>query len=411
MTPKPSTRVDGASEPPVHASTTRLLAVACGLIAANVYYAQPLVGPISAAVGLPVEAAGFIVTLTQIGYGAGLLLIVPLGDMFENRRLIQIVLGLAALALAGAAMSTRPLPLLLSALGIGIGSVAVQIIVPYATHLAPEAVRGQVIGKIMSGLMFGIMLARPAASFITELLSWHAVFALSALLMMLLAAVLGRSLPARQPTPKVRYFDLLRSMVRLVLTTPALRRRALYQACLFGAFSLFWTIVPLLLAGPDYGLSQAGIALFALAGAAGAIAAPIAGRIADSGRHRMATCLAILIVAACFPLTRLVAPTSSMALVLLVAAAILLDLGVSVNLILGQRQIFVLGAEFRSRLNGIYIATFFGGGAIGSALGGWAYARGGWTSASSIGVSLPLIALLYWTSEGSKSTRSPQSSR
>lgn len=380
-------------------SRTLLLAVACGLIAANVYYAQPLVGPISAAIGLPPAGAGLIVTLTQIGYGAGLLLVVPLGDMFENRRLIQIVLCFDALALAGAALSTRPSPLLLSALCIGVGSVAVQIIVPYATHIAPEAVRGQLIGRIMSGLMFGIMLARPAASLITELLSWHAVFALSSVLMAGLAWVVGRGFPLRRPPPGMRYADLLTSLGRLVLTTPALRRRSLYQAGLFAAFSLFWTIVPLMLAGPPFGLSQGGIALFGLAGAAGALAAPVAGRIADSGRHRLATGLAILTVAEAFPLTWLHVPSPGIALALLVSAAILIDLGVSVNLILGQRQIFALGAEYRSRLNGLYIAAFFVGGAFGSALGSFAYARGGWGYASAIGLALPLLALAYFVTE------------
>jgi predicted MFS family arabinose efflux permease len=378
---------------------TFLLAAACGLTAANIYYAQPLAGPIGAALGLSAEATGLIVTLTQIGYGLGLLLIVPLGDLIENRRLTLVLLAIATLALLGAGLSTQPLPFLLSALGIGIGTVAVQVLVPYAAHLAPEAVRGRVVGNVMSGLMLGIMLARPVASFITQISSWHIVFYASAATMLLLAAVLARTLPARMPAGRLRYSELLASMGKLVRTTPVLRRRALYHAGLFAAFSLFWTTTPLLLAGSEFGLSQGEIALFALAGVAGAIAAPITGRVADRGWSRPATGCAMLAVAVAFLMTHIAEPGSHWALGLLVAAAILLDFGVSANMTLGQRAIFGLGADVRARLNGLYMTTFFLGGAIGSALGGWAYAHGGWMLASRIGFALPVLALGYFATE------------
>jgi predicted MFS family arabinose efflux permease len=250
---------------------TFLLAVACGLIVANLYYAQPLVGPISASLGLSPEAAGLIVTMAQMGYVAGLLLIVPLGDLFENRNLVLCVIGVAAVALFGAALSTQPLPFLFAALLIGLGSVAVQILIPYAAHLAPEAARGRVVGDVTTGLMIGIMLARPASSFIASISSWHVVYVFSGTVMVVLAIVLFCALPRRTPKAQIRYGALLASMGLLFMTTPILRRRALYQAFLFGAFSLFWTTIPLLLAGPEFHMSQRGIALFALAGA---VAAP-----------------------------------------------------------------------------------------------------------------------------------------
>jgi predicted MFS family arabinose efflux permease len=290
--------------PGIPAWLTLVLATACGLIAANVYYAQPLVGPISASLGLSPQAAGLIVTMTQLGYGAGLLLVVPLGDQFENRRLVLAILCVAMLALVGAAMSTHAAMFLSAALLIGLGSVAVQVLVPYAAHLAPEAVRGRAVGNVMSGLMLGIMLARPAASFIADTLTWHAVFVISAVAMAGLGIVLRIALPRRQPTPGLGYGTLLASMARLARHTPILQRRAIYHACLFGAFSLFWTTVPLLLAD-TFHLSQNGIALFALAGVAGAIAAPIAGRAADRGWSRPATGAAIIAVAASFLLSRL----------------------------------------------------------------------------------------------------------
>ncbi|MFC0708143.1 MFS transporter [Azorhizophilus paspali] len=378
---------------------TPLLAAACGLVVANLYYAQPLAGPISQSLGLSPQLAGLIVTMTQVGYGLGLLLIVPLGDLLENRRLVtaQIVAVTAALLLA--AFSTHALPFLAAAWLIGIGSVAVQVMVPFAAHFAPEHMRGQVVGNVMSGLMFGIMLARPVASFVADLLSWHAVFALSAAVMVLLATVLWRTLPERRPEQRIGYLALLASLGRLWRNTPALRRRALYQACLFAAFSLFWTVTPLLLASPAFGLSQSGIALFALVGVAGALCAPVAGRLADRGLTRAGSATAMVLVAAAFALTHLAPAGSHTALTLLVLAGVVLDAGVTANLVLGQRLIYMLGAEQRSRLNGLYMATFFAGGAIGSTLGAWAYAHGGWTLASSIGLALPLAALLYFSTE------------
>ena len=196
------------------------------------------------------------------------------------------------------------------------------------------------------------MLARPASSFIAEFLPWHMVFFISAAVLVVLAIVLARALPPRIPQAGLSYGALLSSMGWLVATTPILRRRSLYHAFMFAAFSLFWTTAPLLLSGPDFGLSQGQIALFALAGAAGAIAAPISGRLADKGWSYAATRLSMISVAAAFLVTH-IAPVGSMwALGLLTFAAILLDFGVVTNLVMGQRAIFVLGAEYRSRLNG-----------------------------------------------------------
>jgi predicted MFS family arabinose efflux permease len=385
--------------PSISSWITFLLAVSCGLICANIYYAQPLVGPIAADLGLSPQAAGLVVTMTQLGYGAGLLLIVPLGDLIENRKLVLAVMALGALALIGAALSTQPLPFLIAALCVGLGSVTVQILVPYAGHLAPAHIRGRVVGNVMTGLMLGIMLARPASSFVASVSSWHTVYALSAAIMVVLALVLHRALPERKPLAQLHYGALLASMVHLALKTPVLRRRGLYQAGLFGAFSLFWTTVPLVLAGPAFQLSQTGIALFALAGAAGAVSAPIAGRVADRGWTQIATAIAMLLTAGGFALTQLATLGSKASLALFVAAAIAIDFGVQGNVVLGYRALFALGAEHRSRINGIYMTTFFLAGAAGSAVGVWAYAHGGWTLAAAIGSALPLAALLYLATE------------
>jgi predicted MFS family arabinose efflux permease len=247
--------------------------------------------------------------------------------------------------------------------------------------------------------MIGIMLARPASSFIASISSWHVVYIFSGTVMVVLAIVLFCALPRRTPKAQLGYRALLASMGLLFMTTPILRRRALYQAFLFGAFSLFWTTIPLLLAGPEFHMSQRGIALFALAGVAGAVAAPIAGRVADRGWSRAATGAAMLISALAFLLTLVGDAGSTTSLVLLVAAAIPLDFGVQGNVVLDYRALFILGAEYRSRLNGLYMATFFLAGAAGSGLGAWAFARGGWELASCIGLALPALALIYFATE------------
>lgn len=377
-----------------------LLATAVGTIAANLYYAQPLVAMISRSLGLAPELAGLVVTFTQAGYGLGVLLIVPLGDILESRRLVLTMIGVTILGLLGLTFAKQAIPYFAAALATGLGASTVQILVPYAAHFASEEQRGQVAGKLTSGLMTGIMLSRPTASLLADVLGWHAVFVLSAILMALLMFVLYKLLPPRQPRNKdLRYSTLVRSMIDLLFSTPTLRRRAIYQAFLFGAFCLFWTAAPLYLGDGDFHLSQSAIALFALVGVSGAIAAPFAGKAADRGWTNAATAVAMIASSVSFLLSHFFPAGSSGALGALVIAAVLLDAGVTAGLVLGQRAIFSLAPEFRSRLNGLYIAMIFVGGACGSALGAWAYAHGAWDLTSKVGVLMPLLALFYFFTE------------
>ncbi|WP_158818711.1 MFS transporter [Methylocapsa sp. S129] len=386
----------GAAEKPVSAGMTFLLAAACGLTAANIYYAQPLIGLIAPAVGLGETAASLIVTVTQVGYGIGLVLLVPLGDLVENRSLTFWTLCAAVVALLAAAFAPSAPMFLAAALLIGIASVAAQMLLPIAAHLAPDATRGRTIGNVMSGLLLGIMLARPISSLIADAFGWRAVFGVSALAIAALAFALRGLLPRRRPKVDHGYVALIASMWALLRDTPLLRRRAAYQAALFAAFSLYWTAVPLELAGPTFGLSQRGIALFALAGAGGALSAPVVGRIADRGWGRASTGVSMAVVAVAFLLARIGGHGSMIALL---AAGILLDAGVQGNQVVGQRVIYGLGAEARSRLNGLYIAIFFVGGAVGSSIASLAYTLGGWERVSWIGLAFPLIALLLFATE------------
>ncbi len=388
-----------SSEKNIPAWLILFLAAACGIIVANLYYAQPLVGVISSSIGLSEGSSGLIVTLTQIGYVVGLLLIVPLGDIVENRKLVVASLLLTGAALAVTALSKQVVPFLAASFAVGLGSVAAQVLVPFASYLASDSSRGRVVGNVMSGLLLGIMLSRPLSSLVADFLGWHAVFALSAAAVIILAIVLSKVLPARKPVTNTRYTALLASMWHLLRTTPILRRRATYHAFVFATFSLFWTTVPQLLSSPLFHFSQMDIALFALVGVAGAVAAPVAGRLADRGWTKPATGIALTTVVISMLLPLVFHTGSITGIVILVVSAILLDAGVSANLVLGQRALFSLSPETRSRLNGLFMAIFFFGGAIGSAVGGWAYATGGWSVALWIGMALPIVAILYFATE------------
>jgi predicted MFS family arabinose efflux permease len=401
MPPLDSTRAGAGLAPSRPAPTLStglilLFAVATGAVAANLYYAQPLVGLIGPAVGLSPHAASLVVTLTQLGYGAGLILLVPAGDLLENRRLVGITLCFTTAALLLAAAAQSAWTFLMASLLIGITSSAAQMLVPIAAHLAPAESRGRVVGKVMSGLLLGILLARPTASQASRPAGWRSVFVVSAVAMGGLVALLMRKLPHRQPADGPGYGEMLRSMVRLALTTRVLQRRAAYHAPLFAAFSLFWTAAPLELAGPDFGLTQRGIALFALAGAAGAVAAPLAGYAADHGWSRPATLFAILTVAVAFAIGHF---GGTQSVFVLAVAGIVLDFGVQTNLVVGQRAIFALSPAIRSRLNGLYMASFFMGGAVGSALASPAFQNGGWRLVSWIGIALPMMSLLVFLTE------------
>jgi predicted MFS family arabinose efflux permease len=378
---------------------TLLLATACGMIVANLYYAQTLVGPIARATGLAPELAGFIVTLTQVGYALGLLFLVPLGDLLENRRLVVTALAFSAVALLVASLSTNGAVFLAAALAIGLSSVAAQVLVPFAAHLSKEATRGATVGKVVSGLLLGIMLARPVASLVADHANWHVVFGGAAVLMAVLAVVLFKNLPQRHPQAPLPYPKLIGSLWHLVLHTPVLRRRALYQAGLFGSFSLFWTVVPQELTSVEFGLSQTGVAIFALVGMAGAIASPVAGRLADSGHTLFATAAALVLGIVGYALPLFSTNSHTLALAILVAASIILDMAVAASLVLGQRAIFALAADIRSRLNGLFFALTFAGGALGSALGGWMYASHGWHAALLTGMAFVAIAFAGWLVE------------
>ena len=380
-----------------------LLAASCGIIVANIYYTQPLIGLIGPQVGLSAHAASLIVSLTQLGYTAGLLLLVPLGDLVENRKLMVATIAACIPALLLTATARDGTVLLAAAALTGFTAVAVQMLIPLAAHLTPEARRGQVVGLVTSGLLAGILFGRPIASVIAALSSWRMVFFFSAALMAALAVLLRVALPRRQPQGGYHYGTLLGSLITLPVKFPVLRQRAAYQAAAFGSFTLFWTGVPLYLA-QHFGYTQRGIAVFALVGAAGVLAAPIAGRLADRGHSNIGTAGAMLGIAAAFGLAWLGAVAHSV--VVLALAGVALDAGVQCSLVIGQRAIYLLQPELRSRLNGMFMAIFFLGGATASAVTSTLLIHAGWGGLCALGAGVQALALAYFLAVITRARRS-----
>ncbi|MER6976741.1 MFS transporter [Streptomyces carpinensis] len=372
-----------------------LLAVASGMTVANLYYAQPLLSSLSAVFHTSTATTGALITLTQVGYVIGMLFLVPLGDRLEKRNLITVLLAVTTVALVAAGLATSFPMLLIASLVSGATSVVAQVLVPFAAGLAPDHARGRVVGRVMSGLLTGILLSRTLSSLVSDLAGWRVVFLGSAALMAVLAVALRAALPQHAPTTTMPYHHVLRSTVRLARTHPALLRRGLYQAAMFGAFSAFWTTVSFVLTGPRFHYSSVGVGVFALVGAAGAAVAPFAGHWADRGLVRPMTGIAFVVAALAFAL----AGFGGHSVVLIALAAILVDTAVQTTLILGQHTIYQLDSAARARLNSAFIATFFAGGAVGSQLGSVVYHAGGWSALTVLGAALPLIALLYWTTE------------
>ncbi|MEO6953668.1 MAG: MFS transporter [Polyangia bacterium] len=373
-----------------------LFAVACGLAVANTYYAQPLIGQIATDVGLTTGTAGLVMTMTQLGYGVGLLLLVPLADVLENRRVVVLALGGAVLGLLAVSTSRGQAQFFAASFVVGIAATATHVLVPFVSHLAPPERRGRIVGNVMSGLLAGVMLARPFASLVASAFGWRAVFSTSAVMMVVLLLALLYALPQRRPEGTLRYGRAIASLGRLFVTTPLLRRRAFYQGMMFAAFNFFWTCSALLLT-TTFGLTQRGLAAFALAGAAGALAAPWAGRLADRGLTHLGTGLAL--AAASLAMVGVGVAGAHGSLVFLVAGALVLDGAVQVCQVLGMRSLYMLVPEERGRLNGLYMALIFGCGAAASVSSTAIYATWGWLPVCCVGAGLVALALAAWATE------------
>lgn len=382
-----------ANRPVMTPAMVALFAVACGVSAANLYYAQPLLPQIARGLHAGTSETALVVTAAQIGYGFGLALIVPLGDVLIRRRLVPGLLVLAAAALGVAAVAPDIGVLIGAVAAAGVCSVAAQVLVPFSATLAGDAERGRVVGSVMSGLLVGILLARTFSGLIADAAGWRTVFVVAAVVVLAMAILLSRTLPGEHKSrPHLVYSDLLRSVVRLLASEPVLRLRAAIGGLAFATFNVIWTSLAFLLVGPPYHYTEAVIGLFGLLGAAGALAASFSGRLADRGFERWVSGTSLLVTAAAFGLLAL----GRHQLWALLLGILVADAGIQAVHIQNQQLIFAIDPAARSRLNTAYMVTYFAGGAIGSATTGAAFAAGGWDAVVLLGTAYSGAALVLW---------------
>lgn len=369
-----------------------LMSVATGLAVASNYYAQPLLDTIAHAFSLSPGLAGVIVTAAQLGYAAGLLFLVPLGDMFERRRLIVLMTMLAAVGLLITATSQTLWMMILGTALTGLFSVVAQLLVPLAATLATPERRGRVVGTVMSGLLLGILLARTVAGLLASLGGWRTVFWVASVLMVLMALALWRGLPKVEEKSTLNYPQLLRSIVTLFAHDSVLRTRALLGCLSFASFSILWTSMAFLLASPPFNYSEATIGLFGLAGAAGALGARPAGGLADKGKAHLTTTFGLVMLLLSWGAIALGASS----VLALIVGILVLDLTVQGVHITNQSVIYHSHPDARNRLTAGYMTSYFIGGAGGSLISASAWQHAGWYGVCTAGALVSLLALLVW---------------
>ncbi|MGY0020903.1 MFS transporter [Streptomyces sp. YJ-C3] len=396
--------VNTAPDPSGRPSTRLVLlfAVACGSAVANVYFAQPLLVTLGEQFGLGSGLLGAIVTVTQLGYAAGLFLLVPLGDLVNRRRLITLQLGLLAVALLIAGLAPAVAALLISLAAVGALAVVAQTMVAAAAHLTAPAFRGRVVGAVTSGVITGILLARTVAGVVADVAGWRAVYLLAAALTAALAVLLRRALPADPPrTVTLPYRRLLSSTVGLFARHPLLRVRGLLALLVFAAFSTLWSSVVQPLSSPPWSLTHTAVGAFGLAGAAGAAAAGAAGRRNDRGLAQRTTGTALVLLAVSWlPLA-----LTRQSLWALAVGAVLLDFAVQAVHVTNQSLIYAVLPDAGSRIIGGYMVFYSAGSALGAIGSSTMYAAAGWTGVCALGAGFSCAALLLWaTPRGPRST-------
>jgi len=378
---------------PLKSSVVLLFAIACGLAVGNVYYAQPLLDAMAEAFAMSPATIGIVITLTQIGYGIGLVLLVPLGDLLNRRRLIVTQTLLSAAALLMIALAPSSAWLLLGMTLTGLLAVVTQVLVAYAATLAIPAQRGRVVGVVTSGIVVGILLARTVAGVMADLAGWRAIYLLSAGLTLLMALLLLRVLPKNEAAqPASRYGALIASVFSLFRQEPVLRQRAILALLTFASAMVLWTPMVLPLAAPPLSLSHSEIGLFGLAGAAGALAAARAGHLADRGLGQWVSGLSLLLMLASW-LPIALTQSSLWALLL---GVITLDLGLQAVHVTSQSMIYSVRPEAQSRLTAGYMLFYSIGSALGSITSTAMYAWAGWTGVCLLGAAINAVALGYW---------------
>lgn len=386
-------------QPGLGRGTLLLMSVATGLSVAGNYFAQPLLDVIGRDLHLGSATTALVVTVAQVGYGLGLLFLVPLGDLLERRRLAVSLCAATAVFLTITASAPNGALLLTGTALTGLASVAAQVVVPYAASLAAPAERGRTVGTVMTGLLLGILLARTAAGLLADLGGWRTVYWVNAGLMLLMALLLRLRLPALHTGAGLRYPALIRSTLALFVQEPVLRRRAALGALSFAAFSVLWTAMAFLMSGPAYGWSESAIGLLGLVGAAGSLSASVAGRLADRGLAHRVTGLGGFLLLGSWALLAAGGAGGPWALAALLAGVIVLDAAVQAVHISNQNLVYAVRPEARNRLNSAYMTSYFVGGAVGSALTSAVWGAAGWGGVCVVGAAVSAAVAAVWTAE------------
>lgn len=364
-----------------------LITAGCGIVVANLYYCQPLLGALARAFHVSEESASLVNICSQMGYGIGLFFLVPIGDMIARRKLLVRMHLLAALALAGVALSPSITSLYFFSLCVGVASTACQVFIPLAAHLASDEERGRVLGTVMGGLLTGILLSRTLSGFVAEYWGWRSIYDISAGFMVIMALLVWRFIPDEKPAFRGGYMALMRSLLQLFREQPVIRESAWIGACLFGAISAFWATMAFFLEKPPFGYSLSVIGLFGVIGAGGALVSPFIGRVTDRKGPFLPMRWGIVMMVCGW----LILFEGGRSIGLVVAGIILIDMGLQSTHIPNLARNYALLPEARTRLNTIYMTAFFIGGTIGSTIGSVAWNTGRWPGVCAAGLLMVLL--------------------